>query len=840
MPTVTSTIGTCGVDGNTVVVCPNATNPQFGPCCNVYGDCASDPFSCSQSEGCQPEYGICSWSSSSSPPVQTSTYGSTTVMQSTVVVSPIPSSSYSSTVVLSSTVVVSPIPSSSTASFSSPSMSSPSVSPFTTSSPGTSGSSSLSSIIASSSTASTPSVLSSSSSSTQTSLSIPHITSSSLTSTSQSPTVLQSACTNLATPIACPASNESFYDNFIVECGINYASSGNMPSTGSYQAPTMELCIQNCSGTPGCVGVDWATGPKNCYLKQTIGTRSGNSGVIGAYMPNPAVICVGGQAGVSSSSNLIGSTGPVGGSSTVVSSSTTSFSVSSPTMSSQSSSTTTTSSVTSVASSAVSSCPTSATYTDPSTGDVFNVETGTGYSGSNLTAPVNVTNFATCVSLCANSTGMGCVAAIWLSGSPVGLCFLKTSLGSAIARANACGAILPNAPTVVASATSISSTTSTGQSTSQLSTTASASAFHSSSSSSTASIALSSSISSTSSSTPTSTSAFNPSTNSKRGLVYVSDGFNSQDDPIWVQGGSDLNWYYNYGYTPTASYTAYPQLQFVPMLWGDFNSTFTQTVINMIEMGVNVSYVMSFNEPDGTFSTGGSQVSPQRAAARWMTDIAPLGAYGVQLGAPAVAGNEGGFQWLQQFFTYCNGSCNASFLSVHWYGSFQGLASKLGQASATYPNMTLWVTEFADSYDTLANSQMTASQDFSYLDRLSNVIRYSYFGSFRSSVSNVGANATMLDQCGRLTQIGNQYLNLTGPAYIPYATACNTSSSAVPSSTSSSSMSQNTASTPTTYSPTSFVQPSSIPNPTQQSSTLSPYLGPQTTSSTSPFALHHI
>jgi len=305
----------------------------------------------------------------------------------------------------------------------------------------------------------------------------------------------------------------------------------------------------------------------------------------------------------------------------------------------------------------------------------------------------------------------------------------------------------------------------------------------------------------------------------------VTDGSNNpQDDPIWVQNGSDLNWYYNYGYQPTASYASYPQLQYVPMLWGDFNSSFTQTVINMIETGVNVSYVMSFNEPDGTFQSGGSEVTPQRAAARWATDIAPLGAYGVELGAPAVAGNEGGFQWLQQFFTACNGSCNASFISVHWYGNFQGLASKLGQTAATYPNMTIWVTEFADADDTLANSQSYAAQDFSYMDRLSNVIRYSYFGAFRSNVSNVGPNATMLDQCGRLTEIGLTYLNVSGTGYIPYNVSCTTgvSSSSAPTSTVNT-QSSNTASTSTTYSPTSYVQPSSIPNPTQQSSTTSSY-----------------
>lgn len=35
---------------------------------------------------------------------------------------------------------------------------------------------------------------------------------------------------------------------------------------------------------------------------------------------------------------------------------------------------------------------------------------------------------------------------------------------------------------------------------------------------------------------------------------------------------------------------------------------------------------------------------------------------------------------------------------------------------------------------------------------------YSYFGSFRASASNVGPNAAMLDNNGKLTEIGAWYL----------------------------------------------------------------------------------
>lgn len=49
-----------------------------------------------------------------------------------------------------------------------------------------------------------------------------------------------------------------------------------------------------------------------------------------------------------------------------------------------------------------------------------------------------------------------------------------------------------------------------------------------------------------------------------------------------------------------------------------------------------------------------------------------------------------------------------------------------------------------------------------YLDKLSSVERYSWFGSFRSDVSNVGPNAAFLTAQGQLTNIGSWYLGGSG------------------------------------------------------------------------------
>lgn len=49
----------------------------------------------------------------------------------------------------------------------------------------------------------------------------------------------------------------------------------------------------------------------------------------------------------------------------------------------------------------------------------------------------------------------------------------------------------------------------------------------------------------------------------------------------------------------------------------------------------------------------------------------------------------------------------------------------------------------------------------------SNLTHYSYFGAFRSDVSNVGPNAAMLTQDGKLTDIGSWYMGGVSTNNVP-------------------------------------------------------------------------
>lgn len=173
---------------------------------------------------------------------------------------------------------------------------------------------------------------------------------------------------------------------------------------------------------------------------------------------------------------------------------------------------------------------------------------------------------------------------------------------------------------------------------------------------------------------------------SKRGLIYIPNAATPQDNSIWTESGSDLTWYYNYAASPSSDLST-SSLQFVPMLFSaptsSSDTSFLDTVKTLISGGSNISYVLTYNEPDGTSSTGGSDVPASLAASTWIREVEPLRKLGVKLGAPAVTGSPSGFTWLSDFFTACNGSCNPDFIPIHWYGDFQGLASHMGQVRGT-------------------------------------------------------------------------------------------------------------------------------------------------------------
>lgn len=185
---------------------------------------------------------------------------------------------------------------------------------------------------------------------------------------------------------------------------------------------------------------------------------------------------------------------------------------------------------------------------------------------------------------------------------------------------------------------------------------------------------------------------FGSTVSTKRGLCYVPNPNTPEDDRIWTEQPGRLSWYYSYTPTPPQAFRGASQhnFEFVPMLWGapsDINDTsFLNSVRGLVNYGTKVSNVLTFNEPDMS-GYGGSDVSPAYGAQVWVNNIIPLQELGIRAGLPAPTGSEHGLRWLEEFLGNCSKiigrHCAYDFVTLHWYGPFEGLASHIGEYAAT-------------------------------------------------------------------------------------------------------------------------------------------------------------
>lgn len=210
------------------------------------------------------------------------------------------------------------------------------------------------------------------------------------------------------------------------------------------------------------------------------------------------------------------------------------------------------------------------------------------------------------------------------------------------------------------------------------------------------------------------------------------------------------------------------------MIWGAppslTDNQFFNNVMELIKEGRNITHVLGFNEPDGPWSQGGSNMSVVAAALAWKQEIAPLQKLGIKAGAPSIT--QRGFSWLQEFAAPCS-NCTFDFIPLHWYGNFSGLQNHINTVHTarvellskivnemkligrSYPNTKLWITEYAYDHVTLQQRQDFFNASASSFDTTDYIERYSYFGAMRSNVSHVGPNATMLTADGKLPSIGS-------------------------------------------------------------------------------------
>lgn len=257
----------------------------------------------------------------------------------------------------------------------------------------------------------------------------------------------------------------------------------------------------------------------------------------------------------------------------------------------------------------------------------------------------------------------------------------------------------------------------------------------------------------------------------KRGIAYIGTR-TSADYNIFLGGRSPITWYFNWSPYPVNRPSAFGDIEFVPLLH-NLNSL-NDDLNQLRSLPSKSTHLLTFNEPDHGTDGGGSDISPADAARAYVDKIAPLS---IQNGGrwhishPATTGTGSGLNWLRQFNQSCyqidpRKGCPIDFISTHFYGDFPALASWLGTLDEYYNanssrKLGMWITEIALPQQGADATLVMMNTTLPYLDTLSYVDKYSWFGLFRQQNANqwTGDGVALLDNSGDLTRLGARYLS---------------------------------------------------------------------------------
>lgn len=263
---------------------------------------------------------------------------------------------------------------------------------------------------------------------------------------------------------------------------------------------------------------------------------------------------------------------------------------------------------------------------------------------------------------------------------------------------------------------------------------------------------------------------------SKHGLAVTAE-LEDSDAELLTSKNSPISWYFNW--SPSPSEIIGDSAFFIPLVHGLDTLEEDYLWLALDNLPSSSTHLFTFNEPDEEKENGGSNLSPRKAAEAYLEYMVPLRTGDGEgsdrrwnISHPAVTGSTRGLDWLRDFNESCydiepNGGCPADFVSLHYYGDFQGLASWVATLNEFYNNdregedaKGLWITEMAvPQGDSEVNTAMLR-ESMEYLDGLANVDGYAWFGAFREEESNewTGEGVSLLDDDGDLTDVGREYM----------------------------------------------------------------------------------
>lgn len=223
----------------------------------------------------------------------------------------------------------------------------------------------------------------------------------------------------------------------------------------------------------------------------------------------------------------------------------------------------------------------------------------------------------------------------------------------------------------------------------------------------------------------------------------------------WIEGGSRLNWYYNWRTDQIHHKGGQPRtVEFVPMIHGARN------VGERIRSDLRVTTLLGFNEPDGR-GTGQTAIPVEQAIDLWPR----LEAYGLRLGSPATtrSGTLGPGSWQRRFMDMAEArGLRVDFMAVHYYstnGDVEEFRRWLHRVHAEY-GRPIWVTEFG-MIDWSRPRAVTYAQNAAFIqaailmmEDLPFVERHAWFAANPYPWNGVTPRLNLVDNELRPTEIG--------------------------------------------------------------------------------------
>ena len=122
---------------------------------------------------------------------------------------------------------------------------------------------------------------------------------------------------------------------------------------------------------------------------------------------------------------------------------------------------------------------------------------------------------------------------------------------------------------------------------------------------------------------------------------------------------------------------------------GDVNDTsFLANITGLVKSGIKITHVLGFNQPDLSWSDGGSNLSTSDAARLWVNNFIPLQEMGIKIGLPVVNAQRDPGNWTVPFLNNCTAllreqsgdstkDCPFDFVPIHAFGNMSVLTDRV-------------------------------------------------------------------------------------------------------------------------------------------------------------------